>query len=134
MLDTAFSRIEKVYFIDEKKLFVSYKTTGDNNTLRKVDIWYNQGNTQLLQDSDLIINTTDLSEIKDTIFVKNRTFPELTYSSNIHFFNDKAYIVFQTFCPITLRKPFSMLSSKCESYIENNIKHFGLMSFKFTSL
>lgn len=45
MLDTAFSRIEKVYFIDEKKLFVSYKTTGDNNTLRKVDIWYNQGNT-----------------------------------------------------------------------------------------
>ncbi|MDZ4757386.1 MAG: hypothetical protein SGJ10_04490, partial [Bacteroidota bacterium] len=130
--DKNISRIEKIFFVNESKILISYKLAGETGKVRNVDIWTKKNKNQwILKDSNLITNITDLSDFNDTITVLNRPFPELNYTPDLHFYKNKVYLIWQSYFPECLGYTVRELSKKYDEYVKDHFTTFGVMVFNF---
>ncbi len=126
-LDAKISRIEKIYFIGNENLLISYKHPGDNSNTRRIDLWEKKDRGWIPQKLDVIVNTTSLLDLGDTLYYSNRSFPEITYSSDLYFYNKKGYFIQQFYCPDCNSCLKNEYSKNCREYIDKHGNNFGVV-------
>jgi len=130
--DDSICRIEKIYWLNQRKLLISYKLLGEKQTTRHLLI-YDYNRNKVIKDSKIDIG--DFFYMRDSLLNRQRPFPEITYSSSLYFKKNAVFMFSQYYLPVKLEyisgKPGMEARKK---YLKTNGMQWTLIKLRLSFL